>query len=125
MTTRPTPRDPRDVPPTAAPRASEQAAVVAGYVVAATAAGVPIEGRARAMIAGQAGRLLDDGWRVEEILRAVDRFARRRRFAGHLAQWCRENAMDERESVHAQRKRADPRDGGLHALADAMRKAGL
>jgi hypothetical protein len=79
------------------------------------------------MIAGQAGYLLDDGWPVEAILRAVDRFARRRRFAGHLAQWCREYAMDEREAVHEAAKNDDRRTvkNTMRSLAKAMREVGL
>jgi len=100
-------------------RRAQQAIVVAAYAKAATEAGVPIIGAARAMIAGQAGYLLDDGWPVEAIVRAVDRFARRRRFAGHLAQWCREYAMDEREAVHFARKKLD-----RATAADTMRNIG-
>lgn len=108
-------------------RRDAQAAVVVAYVSAAGEANVPIEGRARAMIAGQAGKLLDEGWPLEAILRAVDRFARRRRFAGHLAQWCRENAADERTNEHEARMRDDRRTAGdtMRSLAKAMREIGL
>lgn len=108
-------------------RGRQQALVVAAYAVAATEAGIPILGAARAMIAGQAGYLLDDGWPVEAILRAVDRFARKRRFAGHLAQWCREYAMDEREAVHHARKELDRRTAGdtMRNIGRAIRELGL
>lgn len=110
-----------------AERRGAQAAVVAAYSRAARESLVPIVGRAKAMIAGQAGQLLDDGWPLEAILRAVDRFARRRRYAGHLAQWCRENAMDERESEHFARKDSDRKTikTTMRTLGTAMRDAGL
>lgn len=108
-------------------RGAAQAAVVAAYSRAAHEARIPIVGRAKPMIAGQAGYLLDDGWPVEAIIRAVDRFARRRRYAGHLAQWCRENAMDERESEHFARKDTDRRTvkSSMRGLGKALRDAGL
>lgn len=113
--------------PSSNERGDAQAAVVAAFIVGATSAGLPVLGRARGIIAGQAGLLLDDGWPLEAILRAVDRFARRRRFAGHLAQWCRENAADEREGEHFARKEVDRLTvkDTMRSLARAMKDIGL
>jgi hypothetical protein len=108
-------------------RGSAKAAAVIAYVEAATNAGLPVDRVARGMVARDTGRLLDDGWELPAILRAIDRFARRRRMAGHLAEWVRENAMDERESEHHDRNEAErasaPRT--MRSLGDAMRAAGL
>lgn len=107
-------------------RAAKRAAVAA-YIRAANEALIPTDRTARGMIAQQTGKLLDQDWPLETILRAIDRFARKRRMAGHLAQWVRENAMDEREGEHADRMKSDrmTAKSSMHRLGDALRKAGL
>lgn len=107
-------------------RAAKKAAVAA-YVRAANAALLPVDRTARGMVAQQTGKLLDQGWDLPAILRAVDRFGRKRRMAGHLAEWVRENAMDEREKEHETRKESDRRtaSSSMRGLAKALKEAGL
>ena len=108
-------------------RGAAKAAAVIAYLHAAAAAGLPTDRTARGMVARDTGSLLDEGWELPAILRAIARFAGKRRMRGHLAQWVRENAMDEREAEHDSRKRSDRAVVGrtMRSLAAAIREAGL
>jgi len=108
-------------------RGAAKAAAVIAYLEAALAANLPVDRTARGMIARDTGLLLDEGWELPAILRAIARFAGRRKMRGHLAQWVRENAGDERAAEHEARKRSDRAAVGqtMRSLAAAIREAGL
>lgn len=82
--------------------------------------------QAKAAFGAQVKRLiLAEEWPAEIILRAVENYAKRRRNPYFVAEWIRAEYADEREGLHAARKNAEPRDGGLKSLFKAMKEAGL
>ena len=108
-------------------RGAAKAAAVIAYLEAALAANLPVDRTARGMVARDTGSLLDEGWELPAILRAIARFAGKRRMRGHLAQWVREKAGDERVAEHEARKATDRRasEETMRSLAVALRDAGL
>lgn len=79
----------------------------------------------KAALAGQVLRLFRDEWPRELVLHAVMDAAERKKNPYYVAEWIRLAYAAENEKAHLDRKRGEPKDGGLRAIAAAMKGVGL